>query len=538
MASQLLQKAFNAMKYKGTFGVTGKLEFEKFRLPRINVEGVGRLSWPIQSNQIELLKKNMEKSPFGKGSELVYDESVRKALEIDSSKVQVDDSFDPLVRKVADQLGLENQVDVEAKLHKLVLYEEGGGFDWHQDTEKSKGMFGSLVINLPSYYEGGEFLIKHEGLMVNSSYNQKEGEDGFYYSGFYSDCYHKVNTVTKGHRLSLLYDLVMKNTKPFSIVHSNANTETKAILQEFASSVRAKSCKESSFAFPLEHEYSDANRSLLKGLDREKLSLLQSVKDENGNDLFFFALGYGERRDFQCGDGFSDDSVIEDNVKITNYLPHSFLTEPPPVDFQLTSDQAKELFSDPYETYHEEYQGNSPSYVEYLYKESFAVFWLSDNHFPIISKYCDIKDDFCKLVKKYPAIGNRYLDMIIRDYCGNIIQDVAAITFLLQDKERFLKVINGQLFGNTSDTKGLCKVIYDAVETQLVTWDEVIPRHFMEIFDEKKLISLIQDDIKVKFLNEIKKSETVKLCGFQRINESNPSFDYIFDNFISKDDML
>ena len=83
-----------AIEFKGAFGVTGRVEFEKCKLPRINVEGVGRLSWPINALQIEQLKKVMEKAPFGKGSELVYDEKVRKALHIDSSKIEIDNSFE------------------------------------------------------------------------------------------------------------------------------------------------------------------------------------------------------------------------------------------------------------------------------------------------------------------------------------------------------------------------------------------------------------------------------------------------------------
>ena len=110
----------------------------------------------------------------------------------------------------------------------------------------------------------------------------------------------------------------------------------------------------------MEHEYSDTNRSLLKGLDREKISLLQSAKDENGNDLFFFALGFGKRKETQYG---QDEMETEENIKITTYLPHSFLYEPPPlVNFRLTDEQV--LFDEPYKTKCEPYQGNCPAYAQ------------------------------------------------------------------------------------------------------------------------------------------------------------------------------
>ena len=57
----------------------------------------------------------MEKSPFENGRELVS--------HIDSSKIEIDNSFDGLVRDVAMELRLK--YNIEARLHKLVLYEEG-----------------------------------------------------------------------------------------------------------------------------------------------------------------------------------------------------------------------------------------------------------------------------------------------------------------------------------------------------------------------------------------------------------------------------
>ena len=42
---------------------------------------------------------------------------------------------------------------VTAELYKLVLYEAGSFFVPHRDTEKADGMFGTLVIVLPSIYK-------------------------------------------------------------------------------------------------------------------------------------------------------------------------------------------------------------------------------------------------------------------------------------------------------------------------------------------------------------------------------------------------
>ncbi len=55
-------------------------------------------------------------------------------------------------------------VDAEAaELHKLLLYEHGGHFKSHADTEKVPGMFATLDAQLPSDFTGGAFVVRHRG---------------------------------------------------------------------------------------------------------------------------------------------------------------------------------------------------------------------------------------------------------------------------------------------------------------------------------------------------------------------------------------
>ena len=357
-----------------------------------------------------------------------------------------------LVEIVKNQLGLE--FAVEARLHKLVLYEEGGGFDWHQDTEKSKGMFGSLVIHLPSYHEGGELFIEHEGTLIKSIHNQQEGEDGFYYSAFYSDCYHKVNPITKGHRFTLLFDLIMKDfssksTSTTTVTIKNANKKAKSIVNNFVHSV-VTSFKNDDikprFMFRLAHKYSDANRCLFKGRDRDILSLLQSMKDENGNDLFFITLGTAKRK--RSGDEVEEeeedgeeDWETEGKIEKITYLPNSLFSEPYNFNVQLTEEEGKILFSSPYRENSNGFQGNEPSFIEHWYKESFGMLWLADHHFSIVSKYYDITDDFCKLIQNHPVYGKKYFNTFIEMGTKNLENTIAASSLLLKDKKSFLITI-------------------------------------------------------------------------------------------------
>jgi hypothetical protein len=72
------------------------------------------------------------------------------------------------VAEVAEQLGLADRgtaVSVDARLYKLLLYEQGGHFSSHQDTEKERGMIGTLVVQLPCAqgHTGGSLTVRHRG---------------------------------------------------------------------------------------------------------------------------------------------------------------------------------------------------------------------------------------------------------------------------------------------------------------------------------------------------------------------------------------
>jgi hypothetical protein len=50
-----------------------------------------------------------------------------------------------MTKAAAEGLGLLENCNVEARLYKLLVYESGGHFKIHRDTEKEAGMFATLV---------------------------------------------------------------------------------------------------------------------------------------------------------------------------------------------------------------------------------------------------------------------------------------------------------------------------------------------------------------------------------------------------------
>jgi hypothetical protein len=87
------------------------------------------------------------------------------------------------------------------------VYEEGSFFAPHRDSEKEEGMFGTLVIVLPSQFTGGELVVKHKG---ETETFKQEGLSSFgsQYAAFYADCKHELKKVTSGHRLCVVFNLV------------------------------------------------------------------------------------------------------------------------------------------------------------------------------------------------------------------------------------------------------------------------------------------------------------------------------------------
>ena len=83
-------------------------------------------------------------------------------------------------------------------------------------------MFGTLVIQLPSNYAGGEFAVYHLSKNKIFDFGGSEGRDNFHYVAFYSDCQHEIKPVSKGYRLCLVYNLVYKRFGNFPEPNNNS----------------------------------------------------------------------------------------------------------------------------------------------------------------------------------------------------------------------------------------------------------------------------------------------------------------------------
>ena len=81
-----------------------------------------------------------------------------------------------------------------------------GLFRKHIDTPRADNQVGSLVVCLPSPFQGGSLIVQHHGQEVTFDWSAKSASS-IQWAAFYSDCEHEIRTVTEGHRITLAYNL-------------------------------------------------------------------------------------------------------------------------------------------------------------------------------------------------------------------------------------------------------------------------------------------------------------------------------------------
>lgn len=182
---------------------------EDTRIPLITVNGVGRIAFPLLDAQVDALRKVAVVAPYGAGiGKTVVDTKVRDTWKIEASKVKIsgkdwDKHLSAMVDQSCAALGLSaSDLKVEARLHDLLLYDKGGHFKKHRDTEKEPGMFGTLIVQLPAEHTGGTLVVEHAGQSRIFEFSKDSAEE-CYFAAFYADCEHTLQPLLSGHRLAL-----------------------------------------------------------------------------------------------------------------------------------------------------------------------------------------------------------------------------------------------------------------------------------------------------------------------------------------------
>lgn len=292
MLGDLLSSAFTNST-GGSYAASGLLSDAPN--PGLDVIGLGGLGLPLSEGDAQRLASFSEQASFGKGAETLVDLNVRKTWQIDASKIRFNNPEwktyfkTNLVPEACRSLGIP-PADVKANLYKLLLYTPGGHFEKHQDTEKEPGMFGTLIIVLPSPYLGGTFEATHPSDRSKTKIFDPAPTSDFKmtYIALYTDVFHKIYPITMGNRFALSFNLVYKMAPgverplPRSVVQLPGQAKLLGCLKAWAKRIERGDDAPKFIAHILDHKYSQMALSfkMLKGEDRVKIGWLMDLAQE------------------------------------------------------------------------------------------------------------------------------------------------------------------------------------------------------------------------------------------------------------------
>ena len=288
---QLIKKSLKEKKSSGSPSVGGEAHELNPKI-NLNVKNFGDIQLPLNETQAEKLIKICKKAPFGQKLETLYDPAVRDTFQLEPHEIKIknkdwDKNLNKLVDRVAKELGCKGKVT--ANLYKLLLYKKGCHFKKHRDTEKEKGMFGTLVIQLPSIYTGGELVFSEKKSRKIFDFATPLAKDSnkIFYAAHYADVEHEILEVKSGYRLALVYNLCWLKG---NAVNNFSNDDIASALDKLN-----RSCDP--IALFLDHKYTDNSfltygLGALKGIDNDRYCLLKNASDRlpSHKQLNFFVM--------------------------------------------------------------------------------------------------------------------------------------------------------------------------------------------------------------------------------------------------------
>ncbi len=326
----LKENILNCLKDLKGSGKFISVQTTEFLFPGMEVDGVGEIAYPINETQAKALIKVAHKAPFGKGSETILDNNVRSAWEIDVAKLTFKGNrwagfIDKILHNIKPGLGLEDY-SISAHLYKMLIYETGDFFLPHKDSEKEKGMFGTLVIGLPSKHTGGELVVGFEGVQEIVDFSGNSGDYKIDYAAFYADCDHEIRPLTSGYRICLVYNLIQQKSGN-EIRLTSLETYVEKLAEIFAKQQRGNT---KPYIVLLGHQYTPENFSVdgLKLNDRPKAeALLRAAQKAGCYAKMCLVTSYLSGTPEESGGYYDDDDSGDENAEMAEVYDEQLYIE-------------------------------------------------------------------------------------------------------------------------------------------------------------------------------------------------------------------
>ena len=384
-----LEELLHSVERPGDFQVHGRVFAA---MPKLNVADVGSLSFPVPDFQVRALIDVAERAPYGKGTATLVDRSVRDCWQIDAAQIRMGgggwpDTFRGILEAVTAGLGCPSG-SLHAEPYKLLIYETGGSFAAHRDSEKADGMIGTLSVSLPTDGAGGELIVRHRDQEVSLDMNASDPSE-LAYAAFYADCTHETRPVRQGFRLSLVFNLNLrpgdKETPRDAPDHSDHIRNIREQLIRW----RDGEYGPDKLVWLLEHDYSEAGLSwdVLKNADSALAGVLKKAASQADCEIHAAILHIEEQGspDYSRYDPYEDsaDEVAIDEIFDASYWLDTWnapeATQPDlgriPLQPEETLPVDALANAEPDRQWVNEATGNAGATVERAYRHAALVIW-------------------------------------------------------------------------------------------------------------------------------------------------------------------
>lgn len=279
--------ALRKIQERGSFCADTSMPHEALK---VKIEEFGNLRFPLTARSVKKLITLANPAHFGWQDQTLLDTRIRNTWEIPRELISLTWKIplEPFLDQLKNDLGLPKNSILEVSLHNLLIYEPGQFFKPHQDSEKLDGMIASLVIVLPCSHIGGCLVVDHHGEKIKIT---GKSTNDLTLAAFYADCPHEVETVKRGYRVSLTFNLVLKQGP------QNDNTPTPEPQEELTKTLHAYFSKDNCAKSPrdglydpvkliylLDHEYTAKGLAwdLLKNGDQVRAYALKEAAQSLG----------------------------------------------------------------------------------------------------------------------------------------------------------------------------------------------------------------------------------------------------------------
>ena len=375
-------------------------------MPRISSETTGILAFPLQPAQLKDLLALGERAPYGRGEETILDRSVRDCWQLSPEKFSVGgavwkETFGQILSCAAEGLGYPVDA-LEAELYKFLIYEEGGFFSAHRDTEKANGMVATLVVALPVAGSGGELVVRHLDRETVVDIRSEDPSE-LVHAAFYADCEHEIRPVTKGHRACLVYNLVLASDWELETSAPDYAHKVEPIAREIKCHFAASDAPEK-LVWLLEHDYSVAGLAFanLKSVDAAVARVLISAAKEADCALHaaivhieeiasaeYYGSDYVDEIEDIREDEYEDYGIIDRSCNLDDWVhPVSGSVDYEPLKLAKNELMPAGRINDwaPDESRLTEASGNAGAEVERLYRNAALVMWPAKKHLRILAR--------------------------------------------------------------------------------------------------------------------------------------------------------